>query len=145
MWLWANPDAGFEQGRWMKHIQKVPSGLSDSLLYLLKTFLVHTAVTTWYRNSPLALRHFSSWGRNSPWHCNRIFARSCPRHQFCVHTMRQFLPKLHYKRLVSPMCVGETATFLLLKYWVLTSSVNGFASLTAQQQWAVTLADRRNS
>lgn len=145
MWLWANPDAGFEQGSWMKRIQKVPSGLSDSLLYLLKNFLVHTAVTTWCRNSLLALGHFSSWGRNSSWHCNRIFTRSCPRHQLYVHAMRQSLPQLHYKRFVSPVCVGETAPFLLFKCWGLTSSVNEFASLTVQQQWAVTLADKMNS
>lgn len=145
MWLWANRDADFEQGSWMKHIQEAPSGLSDSLLYLLKTCRVHTAVTTWYRNSLLALRHFSSWARNSPWHCNRIFARSCPRHQLCVHAMRRFLPKLLYKRFVSPMCVGEIAPFLLFKCWVFTSSINEFAGLIAQHQWAVMLADRMNS
>lgn len=143
MWLWVNPDAGFEQGSWMKHIQKAPSGLSDSL-YLLKTFLVHMAVPAWYRNSLLALRHFSSWERNKPWHCNRIFTRSCPSHQLYVHAMRQFLPKIHYKWFVSPMSVGKTAPFLLFKCWVLTSPVNEFASLTVQQQWAVTSPDRMN-
>lgn len=113
----------------MRHFQKVPSGLPDSLLSFLETFLIHSAVTTcteilYQLSGTLAVKEETAHDTGTEYSLGAVKSIG----SLCI----QFLPTHLNKMFAALLCVGEAATILLSKHSSWALSVNGFASLTAQ-------------